>query len=244
VVDYGESDRIVTLLTREEGRLSGLARGARKSRRRFAGALQPGAHLRIELRAGRGELFHLERAEVLHAFAPAGLARPSGEGALTELRRMALVAGVVELLRELCPELSPDPGTFDAGLRALACIERELPREERLLAFHVHLLGRLGLAPSLEACVATGVKAPEGRPAYFDPGRGGVVSRAAGGGPLLLSWRAREALLAALPGGEPGEASWGDEATSLARAALEAFTERHLGRRLRGGAFVVDVFGR
>jgi DNA repair protein RecO (recombination protein O) len=234
VVDYGESDRIVTLLTREEGRLGGLARGARKSRKRFAGSLQPGVHVRVELRPGRGELFHLDRAEILDAF----------EGTLTDLRRMALASGVVELLRELCPELEPDPSTFDAGLGALARIAREPPREERLLAFHVHLLGRLGLAPVLEACVATGVKVPEGRPAYFDPARGGVVSRAAGGGPLLLSASAREALLAALPEGDPGVEPWDEEARALARSALDAFTERHLGRRLRASAFVIEVFGR
>ena len=36
-VDYGEADRVVTLLTRARGKVSAIARGARKSRRRFAG---------------------------------------------------------------------------------------------------------------------------------------------------------------------------------------------------------------
>ncbi len=234
VVDYGESDRIVNFLTRDEGRLGALARGARRSRRRFAGALQPGVHVRVELRAGRGELFHLERAEILDPF----------EGTLADLRRLALASGVIELLRELCPELAPDPTIFEAGLAALHRIAHEPPREELLLAFHVHLLERLGLAPVLDACVATGAVVPPGRPAYFDPARGGVVSRAAGGGPLLLSGPARALLLAALPAGDPGADPWDEATRALARAALEAFTERHLGRRLRSMAFVVEVFGR
>ena len=37
-VDYGEADRVVTLFTREHGKLSALARGARKSVKRFGAA--------------------------------------------------------------------------------------------------------------------------------------------------------------------------------------------------------------
>lgn len=234
VVDFGESDRIVTLLTRDEGRTSALARGARRSRKRFAGALQTGALVRIEHRPGRGDLAHLERADVLDAH----------EGTLADLRRVALVSGVVELLRELCPELAPDEAVFDAAVEVLARIDRETPREELLLAFHAHLLGRLGHAPVLDACVATGVPAPPGRSACFDASRGGVVSRAAGGGPLVLSWPARRGLAAALTSPDPGEAPWDPACRASARAALTAFTERQLGKALRTTAFVADVFAR
>ena len=44
-VDYGEADRVVTLFTRGRGRLTAFAAGARKSKRRFAGALELGTHL-------------------------------------------------------------------------------------------------------------------------------------------------------------------------------------------------------
>ncbi|HSM92508.1 MAG TPA: DNA repair protein RecO, partial [Anaeromyxobacteraceae bacterium] len=49
VVDYGESDRIVTLLTRERGKVGAYARGARASRRRFPGLLEPFTLLSAEL---------------------------------------------------------------------------------------------------------------------------------------------------------------------------------------------------
>ena len=48
VVDYGEADRIVTLLTRARGKLAAMARGARKSRRRFAGGVGMFAHGRAK----------------------------------------------------------------------------------------------------------------------------------------------------------------------------------------------------
>ncbi len=189
--------------------------------------------MRVEYRPGRGDLVHLERAEVLDAH----------EGTLTELRRVALSSSVVELLRELCPELEPDPETFDAAVAALGRIDREPPREELLLAFHTHLLARLGYAPVLDACAATGVPAPEGRPAYFDAARGGVVSRAAGGGPLILAWPARRAMMAAVRDPDPGREPWDPDARTLVRRALEAFTARHLGKELRSLGFVAEVFG-
>ena len=40
-IDYGESDRILTFLTDDFGKLKGIAKGARRSRRRFANALEP-----------------------------------------------------------------------------------------------------------------------------------------------------------------------------------------------------------
>src|SRR5690606_1208088 len=105
VVDFGESDRIVALLTRDAGRLSAVARGARKSRRRFAGALQTGTLVRIGYREGRGDLAFLERAEVLDPF----------EGTRQQLGRVALCSAVVELLRELCPEHLVEPGLFEVA---------------------------------------------------------------------------------------------------------------------------------
>src|SRR5262249_37282659 len=48
-LDYGDADRMVTLLTRSGGKLTAFAAGARKSRRRFAGALEPGTVLRARL---------------------------------------------------------------------------------------------------------------------------------------------------------------------------------------------------
>ena len=64
LVDYRESDRIVTLFTQELGVLGAIARGARSSRRRFAGALEPYAIVRVELTQTRSELWTLEAARM------------------------------------------------------------------------------------------------------------------------------------------------------------------------------------
>src|SRR5271168_3679550 len=62
--DYSESDRIVTLLTREFGKLSGIAKGAKASRRRFERKLEPFSHVVLHFkRRPHGQLVFITRAE-------------------------------------------------------------------------------------------------------------------------------------------------------------------------------------
>src|SRR5216683_4304241 len=62
--DYSESDRIVTLLTREFGKLSGIAKGAKVSRRRFERKLEVFSHVMLYFRRRpRGELVFITKAE-------------------------------------------------------------------------------------------------------------------------------------------------------------------------------------
>src|SRR5438067_9627088 len=68
---YGESDRIVTLITEQHGKLVGIAKGAKNSRRRFAGTLEPFVRIRVVFRQRASELVFLLRCElvgVLRAF--------------------------------------------------------------------------------------------------------------------------------------------------------------------------------
>src|SRR5690606_28858849 len=94
VVDYGESDRIVTLLTREHGKIGAFARGGRASRRRFAGALLPFTLLEVRLVPRRGDLFGLSSCVIEEAFV----------GLRDSLEAISLAGYAAELCRELCKE--------------------------------------------------------------------------------------------------------------------------------------------
>src|ERR1700751_594154 len=62
--DYSESDRIVTLLTRDFGKLSGIAKGAKASRKRFERKLEPFSHVTLYFRRRpHGQLVFITRAE-------------------------------------------------------------------------------------------------------------------------------------------------------------------------------------
>ncbi|MGZ6081273.1 MAG: DNA repair protein RecO, partial [Myxococcaceae bacterium] len=98
-LDYGEADRLVTLLTRERGKLTAFAAGARKSRRRFAGALEPGTVLRARLVERHGSTVRLDAVEVVNAF----------PRIRDELPRIARALYALELCRELLREQEPAP---------------------------------------------------------------------------------------------------------------------------------------
>ncbi len=220
-VDYRDADRILTLFTQEFGKVSAIARGARSSRRRFAGALEPYAIIRVELSSGRGELWTLGAATVQQSFS----------GILRDLGRMEVAAAALSLLREALPVRVPDSSLFLAAVQYLTLVDvtGDYTRAG-LLAFVMRALARLGLSPRLDACGRSDEPVPEGRPAYFDPALGAVVSRRFGGGPFLLSAELRRRLIAAQ--GEDWLAiareEWDAELLAQARAAMAAFIATHV----------------
>src|ERR1700721_3276330 len=94
--DYSESDRIVTLLTRDFGKLSGMAKGAKASRKRFERKLEPFSHVMLYFRRRpNGQLVFVTRAEA------AGLQPFRLED---DLGRLALGAYMLELAEALTSE--------------------------------------------------------------------------------------------------------------------------------------------
>jgi DNA repair protein RecO (recombination protein O) len=176
-VDYGESDRIVTLLTRELGKVALIARGARRSKRRFGAALEPYALLRAEVGLGRGEVGRLAQAQIVKVF----------PGILRDLGKIELAGAALALVRDATPDHQPDPRVLDATIALLESLEEaDGAREELLLAFQARLLALIGLAAGLDVCGHCGRRAPEGQAALFDPSLGAISCRACGGGPLRI----------------------------------------------------------
>ena len=69
VTKLGEADRIVTLLTRREGRVRAVAKGVRRTKSRFGSRLEPFSHVDLQLYAGRN-LDIVTQAETLDPFGP------------------------------------------------------------------------------------------------------------------------------------------------------------------------------
>jgi DNA repair protein RecO (recombination protein O) len=232
-VDYRDHDRIVTLLTREHGAIGVMARGARRSRKRFGGALEPFQRLAITWKPGRG-LGTLAEAVVRRS-------HPALLGSLAKLR----VAGEgTAFVRTLCAEGQAEPVVFDELDRFFAHLGAATetsgsPPEVRnvaalALAFRMRLLGLFGASPELEVCGVSGLPCPDDRPAYFDPTRGTLVSRRHGGGPFLLGASTRARLREAASE-DWAEVAFSTEELEEATPAIDAFVREHVGARSHGG---------
>ncbi len=222
-VDFGEADRILTLVTDLYGRVSVMARGARRSQKRFGGALEPFAIIEASIALGTGEVGRLAEARVLRAF-------PRLLGSLDAMRE---AGHALELVRSVAPQRHGEPRLLDAIGALFEELDRDAISVGVFARSSLRVLSIVGLAPRVTACVSCG-KAPEaGQAALFDAGRGGIVCRACGGGPLRLSGRARAFMIDALRAAEddtdsPSPAEMTRSDLSDVEAALDAFVKRHV----------------
>lgn len=189
-VAYGESDLVVTLLTESHGRVSALARGARRSAKRFGGALESMHMLRVRLEERpRAELMTLAESALAQA-----RRRLTGE-----LERMEVAGRALGWVRRAAPPRTPEPEVWRITSELLERLDD--PGDARSPRLHLaeaglRLLGALGWGLELERCVGCGRACEPGRRAMLDARRGGLVCRACGGARLLVDG-ARRARLAA-----------------------------------------------
>jgi DNA repair protein RecO (recombination protein O) len=177
---------VVTLLGLRSGRVSALARGARKSVRRFGAGLGLGASGEAALRERPGaELLVLESFEAAEPRLGLG----------SDLGRAAHAAYAAELCEKLCAPRQPEPEVFAWLESFLHLLEQQGARSERLRAFELGLLGRLGLGPSWDVCVACGRAELGAEPVRFQPPRGGVLCPGCARQGLVLRPEVRHALV-------------------------------------------------
>src|ERR1700756_2865127 len=146
-VDYGEADRVVTLLTRDNGKLAALARGARKSVKRFGAALGLfGVGEAVLIDKPNVELSGLERFDGARGF-PA---------LMSDVAKVAHGGYACELVREMIPPRQVEASLFELLVTFFAALEAGPARAETLRIFELRLLDAVGLRPQLDACVACG----------------------------------------------------------------------------------------
>ena len=165
-VNYGEADRILTVLTRGHGKVGGIARGVRKAGSRMAAQTDLFERSRMQLAEGRGELLVLTQAQRASG-PPAGLA--------TDARRSACAAVVAELTDRVLEGHHPDGAVYvmvAESLDELGDPERD-PRRA-LVWFARQMIDRLGYAPELQQCVSCSRRLAEA-PAAFSPAGGGLL---------------------------------------------------------------------
>lgn len=176
-VNFKDSDRIVTLFSREQGRVEGRARGVRRSTKRYQGRLD--LFTRVNLTVGRRGSF--DGAEVIDAYM----------GMRDDLERIAWAGAFAELTLSLFGQDEPHPRAYDILCLAMAHLDGpDDPRRGYLHILELSLLKEAGLMPEFLACVECGAPVgieDDGRPRAFSfiASRGGTLCRRCQGSEAL-----------------------------------------------------------
>jgi len=165
-IDYGESDRIVSLYTKDFGRIRAVAKGAKRSRKRFGSSLELFTHDEVFFvdRETRG-LARLERCHIINAF----------HEIAEDIRRAVFGNYVLELVDTLTAEREKHPEIFSLLLFFIELLSREGFREEILRLFELRLFSLLGYRPQFLQCVACGRQFHFQHSYRFSVKRGGIV---------------------------------------------------------------------
>jgi len=165
--DAGESDRRLTVLTPELGKIDVVAKGARKAASRLAGISDPLSAAVLGLAAGKRTRF-ITQAQPLASF----------RGLRTDYERLSFALALVELFAAVLPYDDPLPEIFDLLMSSLRHLETHKKPLIALLWAETKLLSDSGFMPQLERCVNTDEPIEVADP-FVSPMAGGVVSEAA-----------------------------------------------------------------
>ena len=229
-----EADLIVSLFTREAGKIKGVAKSASRSRRRFGGALEPMTHVRAQYATRpRQELVRLDSLEILRS----PLIEPA------DYARAAALAFYTEVLDEMLPDGAPQDPTQDATFRLLLEVlaHTQVGRIWMPVTYFALWMVRLmGWMPDTRRCIVCrrpfAPPSGEAEPAWYHPDADGLFCeehRKLGALAITPDSRAlAEAIFHAPPERFAAEPWPRSRAADLRRFAMQSL-ERHGEQRLQ-----------
>lgn len=162
---YGESDKIVTFLTADAGKLTGIAKGAKNSRRRFANCLDPFTCVRVHFRMRPGAtMVFMDSCDLLDP-----------PGTLTDPTKFAYGSYLVELIDQLTAEAQPVGELFNLLAEGLRELRSGAATAAFLRVFELRLLHHTGYDPQLQRCGRCHRELGAAAPLFLDPAHGSIV---------------------------------------------------------------------
>ncbi len=142
-LDYGESDRIVTFYTSDFGKIKGIAKGARRSKKRFSNALESFSHGNVLFyKKGRGTLAFIEGFDIVDHYA----------NIREELEKTLISSYLIELVDKFTPEGKKNAELFHLVRNFLGLINAENSLDVLIRFFEIRLLKVMGYEPVLDRC--------------------------------------------------------------------------------------------
>ena len=147
-IRLGEADKIASLLTRQLGRLRGVATGAQRTKSRYGGTLEPLSYIRLWVfERERRDLLRLNSAEMLESFFDMQ----------RDYRMQVATQYLVEVLERFLPEREVNERAFRLVLAVLRGMKASREVTRPLLYFNYWLLRLAGFLPELDRCHTCGL---------------------------------------------------------------------------------------
>jgi len=227
LMDFRENDRIVTFFSRDHGRISGVARGARRSVKRFGGALELFSRLVLNFIPAEGLV-------TVHDVDPVTIypnIRATLEG-------IAHAGYACELVAALAPERMANQRLFRLLAAYLEQLDRYPANRSDRHFFEINLLNILGYRPPLESCCRCGDRLGDKGGGWSGGDEGRICCPRCGRGGARLGGEAIAGLLQSLAIGRFGQVVFPERALAEVGTYLEAFIADHLQRPLKSLAFL------
>jgi DNA repair protein RecO (recombination protein O) len=221
-IRYGEADRILHVYTPDRGRLSAIAKGARRARSRFGARLEPFMRVNAQLHEGRSELLTVTGVDTVAAHA----------GLREHAATLDAAARACDAVTRLFETSDPHPEVFHllANELALLACDPVHGRPGNGLAFRLKLLLVAGIVPQLAACALCGeTEHLRG----FSGAAGGVVCMSCEAGSFALDEEAYRFLVGALGRPLAQAPDAGERILRQVERAIGETTEHHAHVRLR-----------
>lgn len=168
--DWGEADRILSLYTRQMGKVRAIAKGVRKMRSRKSGHLEPFTQVNLQLARGR-DMFIVTQAEAINAYLHLR----------DDLVRVGYASYVVELLDRFTFDDDENPSLFHLLAETLKRLDQESSLFLAVRYYEIRLLDLLGYRPHLFHC-ANCENEIKAEAQYFSALQGGVLCPKCGPG--------------------------------------------------------------
>jgi DNA repair protein RecO (recombination protein O) len=240
-IDLGENDLMLTLLSIDRGKISVVAKSAKKSMKRFTGVLDLYAVVDIVCGQGRGRGLPILSEAVLKQPFPR---------IRTDIRKTAYAGYWAELTKDCIQEEKHQEHIYHLLRYALEALDKGQPSAEAIsIMFQMRFLRLIGYMPHLAGCCVCGIETEKcggGSIIRFDLGRGGVLCgncMPEKPSDLLLSKGTIKQLLW-VENGDLGKAErmrFTSGGMKEGLQFLERFAPIHLGRIFRSLAFLRQV---
>ncbi len=168
-LSYGESDLIVTFYSREFGKIKGIAKGAKRSKKRFANVFEPFSLANIIFsQKNRDTLALIESCDIIDHYA----------AIRQDLGKTLTASYFIDLTDHFSPEGKHNENLFLLLADYLSWLGRENVSDAAIRFFEMRLLKIAGFEPALTACVRCNTQVTNGSSYYFYPKEGGIFCAA------------------------------------------------------------------